>query len=141
MDKLNYIRIDEGNIHEFTKVYLDSFEATDRNHVRVTRNFKQLLMINNLELYLLKNGNQNVGVNVLYSENFNYFLAGGAIIPEFRNQNYHKSGLLYRINKCLSEPNVNSIISWAYNDSISLHNMLRINMIVINEFLVYEYAK
>ena len=141
INKLDFIRIDEDNIFDFTNVYLDSFESIIIDKEKVSRNFRELLKLNNLELFLLNNGYQNVGVNVLYSDKNNYFLAGGAILPEFRNLNYHKSGLCFRINKCLSDPNINSIISWAYKDSISLRNMLKLNMLVIKEFLVYEFSK
>ena len=136
-----FIPIDKGSIIEFTEVYLASFEAVGRDIYKVARNFESLLEREGVEFYLANNGETNIGVNVLYKEGNNYLLAGGAILPEFRNHNYHKSGLTMRLKKCLDNPLVEKVTSWAYKGGVSLHNMNSLNMIEEKEFDVYEFSK
>ena len=134
-----FVRVNERNILEFTKTYLDSFEAVGRDEVRVAKNFKSLMNRPGVEFYLTNNGKSHMGVNVLYRETNNYLLAGGAVLPEYRNHNHHKSGLTMRLKKCLEDPQVEKITSWAYKGGVSLHNMNNLKMVEENEFEVYEF--
>ena len=136
---IKFIRVDKSNILEFTKTYLDSFEAIGRDENRVAQNFTSLMERPGVEFYLANNGKAHMGVNVLYRERNNYLLAGGAVLPEYRNHDHHKSGLTMRLQKCLEDPQVEKITSWAYKGGVSLHNMNSLKMIEEKEFEVYEF--
>ncbi len=136
---IEFIRVDKNNILEFTKAYLDSFEAIGRDEERVAKNFTSLMERPGVEFYLANNGEAHMGVNVLYRERNNYLLAGGAVLPEYRNQDHHKSGLTMRLQKCLEDPKVEKITSWAYKGGVSLHNMNSLKMVEEKEFEVYEF--
>lgn len=136
---LSFLKASHGNIDVFTQLYLDSFEAVGRDQARVANNFKNLLGIKNLDLFLLKQGEDFVGVNVLYKTPEKSLLAGGAILPKYRNRGFHRSGLSFRIQQSLMHNNSGSIVAWAYNPSISLRNMQKMNMEISEEFNVYEF--
>ena len=136
---IKFIRVGNGNIVEFTRTYLNSFEAVGRDENRVAKNFAKLMERPGVEFYLANNGQAHIGVNVLYHEKNSYLLAGGAVMPEYRNHNHHKSGLTMRLQKCLEDPLVEKITSWAYKGGVSLHNMNNLNMIEEKEFEVYEF--
>ena len=136
---IEFIRVDKCNILEFAKTYLDSFEAIGRDEKRVAKNFESLMEHSNVEFYLANNGKAHMGVNVLYREKNNYLLAGCAVLPEYRNHNHHKSSLTMRLKKCLEDPQVEKITSWAYKGGVSLHNMNSLKMIEEKEFEVYEF--
>lgn len=136
-----FVLVDESNIVTFTKVYLDSFEAVGRDPEQVAENFRGLLTIPGTELYLVRDEGQNAGIVVLYGQEHHYFLAGGAILPGFRNKDYHKSGLRMRIRKCLRDQQLAGIYSWADKDGISHQNMVKLNMVKDTEFDIYEFTK
>lgn len=137
--QIKFVRIDKSNISEFTQIYLESFEAVGRDMKKVAKNFESLMRKPGVEFYLANNGFANIGVNVLYREQNNYLLAGGAVLPEYRNHNHHKSGLTMRLKKCLDDPKIERVTSWAYKGGVSLHNMNSLNMIEEKEFEVYEF--
>ena len=135
---VNFIVVDKGNLEEFTKTYLDAFEAEDRDIRDVCENFGGLLKTEGIELFIVKDNFKTVGVVVLYSTNHIYYLAGGAILPEYRDNHYHKAGITMRLQKSLQDKSMQSIISWAYKDGISHRNMKSLGMIDVAEFDVYE---
>jgi hypothetical protein len=137
---IEFIRVDETSILKFAKTYLDSFEAVGRDEKRVAKNFASLMERPGVEFYLAVKGKTYMGVNVLYREKNNYLLAGGAVLPEHRNHDHHKSGLTMRLKKCLEDPHVERIASWAYKGGVSLHNMNSLKMVEEKEFEVYEFS-
>ena len=44
-----------------------------------------------------------------------------------------------RLQKCLEDPKVEKITSWAYKGGVSLHNMNSLKMVEEQEFEVYEF--
>lgn len=137
---LEFEPLSHENVLKYTSVYLDSFEAEGKNYRHVAKNFKMLLSIPNLESFIMRSGRQPVGVIVLFQKAHEYFLAGGAVLPLERNHSYHKSGLLMRIRKCLDDPKLKNIISWAYEDSISLKNIGKMNMDEVKQYYVYQHT-
>ena len=135
-----FVKVTNIELKLFTQTYLDGFNAIDRDVNEVFANFQGLYSMPGTKLYLVKNEHDIIGIVVLYELNHHYFLAAGAILPKYRGHNHHKAGIMMRINKCLLDPNLNSIISWAYKGSISHHNMNRLNMIDLNEFDNYEFS-
>jgi hypothetical protein len=140
-NNLQFLKVDHEHIGYFTDIYLQAFEAEERNSSTVRENFETLLNISDLDLYLLKYNENFIGVNILYKTPKENLLAGGAIIPEYRNKGFHKIGLAFRIHQSLSNSDSKSIIAWAYKHSISLQNMIKLKMQVQQEFNVYEYCK
>lgn len=128
------------NIGAFTDLYLRGFEAEGRCFNRVISNFRQLLLVEGMELFIVKYEMQPVGINVIFSKEHEYLLAGGAILPEFRNQHIHKISMGIRINSCLKDINCSGIFSWAYDGSVSLQNMLKIGMTIFEERMIYEFT-
>ncbi len=141
IEDMRFVKADNTNIQDFTDVYINSFEALKKDNTSVYNNFKTLLMIPHLDLYILQHEGVNVGVNVLYQQDCECLLAGGAILPRYRNKGFHKKGLSFRIGQTLTDSTEKNIVAWAYNPSISLNNMLKLNMQIEEEFNVYEYCK
>ena len=135
-----FVKVTNTELKLFTQTYLGGFNAIGRDVNEVYINFQGLYSMSGIELYLLKNGYETVGIVALYGLDHHYLLAAGAILPKYRGHNHHKAGIMMRINKCLLDVNLNSIISWAYKGSISHHNMNRLNMIDLNEFDNYEFT-
>ena len=132
--------VTDSELMLFTQTYLEGFNAIDRDVKEVYDNFVGLYSMPGTKLYLVKNEHDIMGIVVLYELNHHYFLAAGAILPKYQGHNHHKAGIMMRINKCLMDPNLNSIISWAYKGSVSHHNMNRLNLIDLNEFDNYEFT-
>jgi len=139
-DELHFIKADHRNIDKFADLYLQGFESEKKPDERIVNNFKSLLNLKDLDLFLIRNEDKYVGVNVLYQSKTETLLAGGAILPEHRNKGFHQQGLKFRINQAIKN-NSKNIIAWAYNPSISLKNMLKLNMKVQETFNVYEYCR
>lgn len=137
---LKFLEVDEDSIAEFTAVYLESFEAEKRNLNSVIRNFTQLLNQANLCLFLVQHQLQSVGVVVLFKEESTFLLAGGAILPTYRNNTFHQEGIDFRIGKCLKINPNQTIESWTYLNSTSMNNMLRCGLQIDNLFDVYEFT-
>ncbi|TSD65019.1 hypothetical protein FFF34_014105 [Inquilinus sp. KBS0705] len=140
MPGLAFVPVTQNNLAVFTRLYLNGFGAVNRNADSVLDNFGTLLNKPGISLYVLQHNLDFVGINVLYHHNDESLLAGGAIMPEFRNHGYHKSGLAFRIQQSLALNNSKKIVAWAYDDSISLQNMLKLKMTVQQKFMVYEYC-
>ncbi len=138
--KIGFEKVNQNNIYEYTVTYLNSFEAVARNFKRVSENFKMLLTIEGFEAYVMKVGGEPVGIVALFIDSHDYFLAMGAVLKEYRNLGYHKAGLTMRLRKIVSDPYVQSIISWAYKGSISHQNMLKLKMKEECQYSVYEYS-
>lgn len=138
---LEFIPVDTSLIDQFTALYLRGFDAENRNVNEVTQNFCRLFRIDNLDLFLLSHKNVFVGVNVLYYAKQETLLAGGAVLPEYRNRGFHQNGLQFRIRQALSRAPGQKIVGWAYKPGISLHNMLKQGMNIEEEFFVYEYCR
>lgn len=138
---LQFIRVDNSNIKEFTEIYLNSFEAVRKENSSVYDNFKTLLNNPYLDLFLLQYNEVFVGVNMLYRQEDECMLAAGALLPAYRNKGFHKKGLSFRIQQALKDSSVKNIVSWAYDPSVSLQNMLKLNMQVQEKFNVYEYCR
>lgn len=120
----NFCKVDKTNIDEFTITYLASFEAGPKILEDVCRNFRQLLLVPNLELYLIKDEGINAGVLVAFVEQNKALLAGGAVLPAYRNRYNHKDGIAFRVNKFLQDAAISSIETWTYLGSQSYQNML-----------------
>lgn len=139
-NRLDFIKVDGTSIEKFTEVYLKSFESETTDTAKVKANFNKLLPLKNIHLYLLFSNEEAVGVNVLYQDHNQYLLAGGAILPGFRNNNFHKTSLKFRINQAQNEYGTAGISAIAYKGSISLKNMIKLNMSAVTEYEVYEYC-
>ena len=140
LDKLGntlFEKVDTSNIALFTKTSLDSFEAGPKDLVEVTTNFSQLLEQPNLELFLMKDQEKYVGVVVLFVKDTKALLAGGAVLPEYRSNNYHKEGIKFRINYLLSKYAPSSIETWTYANSQSNKNMTACGFIAKETFHLY----
>jgi hypothetical protein len=83
--------------------------------------------------------NREAGVGVLYQYGHDYFLAGGGVVPGLRNRAIHKASMAKRVNQSLSDPLCGNIISWAYDQSISYQNMIKLNFVALQEWNIYEY--
>lgn len=129
--------VSEQTIAEFTKDYLAGFESEQTHIEPVANNFRQLLGNSNIALFRVKDQSEPVGIAVFYGSEKDYFLAGGAILPGFRNRGYHTTALLTRLN-WLNEQNARSIISWAYDEGTSYRNMLKVGLVPYKCYRVYE---
>jgi hypothetical protein len=139
--ELDFVNVDESNIDMFARLYLKSFESDKQADNRIVNNFKSLLNLKDLDLFMLKKEDKYVGVNVLYQSEAESLLAGGAILPEHRNQGFHLQSLKFRIDKAVNKDQSKNIVAWAYNPSVSLKNMLKLKMKVQENFNVYEYCR
>ncbi|MGA0557213.1 hypothetical protein ACO2Q8_11215 [Larkinella sp. VNQ87] len=124
-------------IAAFTEDYLTAFESEQKNPKTVVTNFRQLLGRPNLGLFRVTNGSDPVGIAVLYGSDGHFFLAGGAILPTFRNNGYHTTALVTRLNWSNAQ-NARSVISWAYEGGASYRNMLRVGLLPYKCYRVYE---
>ncbi len=138
---IEFIPVDNNLIEQFTALYLRGFNAENRDVNEVSQNFCRLLRIDNLDLFLLNHRNIFIGVNVLYYAEHETVLAGGAILPEYRNRGFHQYGLQFRIRQASSRVPGKKIVGWAYKPGISLRNMLKQGMNIEEEFFVYEYCR
>ncbi|GEM_PF-2106398 len=129
-----------NNLTIFTELYLLGFEAEDRVLDRVISNFRQLLSVKGMELFIVMYDSQPAGINILFRQGHDYFLAGGAVLPKFRNRQIHKISMAMRINRCLDDVHCGSIVSWAYDESISLQNMMKLGMTIFEERMIYAYT-
>lgn len=140
IQKASFEKVNGDNLLEFTETYLSGFEAENRCVKTVSNNFSKLLNHSNFYPYLIKNKDITKGVVVLYSSNGHQLLAGGAILPQYRKQNYHKQGVQFRLNKCFNDPNTLSIASWAYKNSVSMNNMVKCGLVPSQDFYIYEFS-
>ncbi|GAB3931787.1 hypothetical protein [Larkinella terrae] len=130
--------VSQETIAAFTADYLAGFESEQKNAEPVTNNFRQLLDSKAISLFRIKNRTEPVGIAVLYGSGMDFFLAGGAILPAFRNRGYHTTALLTRLNWVNGQPGVRSIISWAYDNGASYRNMLKVGLVPYKCYRVYE---
>ena len=135
---LKFVKVDDTCIEKFTEVYLKGFGSEITDTTNVKGNFKKLLHLKDIYLYLLFRNQEAVGVNVLYKDHDQFLLAGGAILPGFRNNSFHKTSLKFRISKAQNEFGTSCISAVASKGSISLRNMLKLNMSAVREYEVYE---
>jgi len=140
-DGLHFVPADDTNIHLFANLYLKGFDSDKTPDDRIINNFKSLLNLKDIDLFMLKKDDKYVGVNVLYQSNAESLLAGGAILPEHRNKGFHLQSLKFRIDRAIKKDNTKNIVAWAYNPSVSLKNMLKLNMKIDENFNVYEYCR
>jgi hypothetical protein len=138
---LDFIEVDGSNIDLFAKLYLDGFDSRKKIDFAIVNNFKSLLKLGDLDLFLLKTEGKYVGINVFYQSDTESLLAGGAILPKYRNKGFHQQSLKYRIDGAIQKKNAKSVVAWAYNPSISLNNMLKLKMEIQENFNVYEYCQ
>jgi hypothetical protein len=138
---IEFIPVDHSLIDQFTTLYLRGFDAENRDINEVTQNFCRLFRIDNLDLFMLSHKKVFVGVNVLYYAEQETVLAGGAVLPEYRNRGFHQNSLQFRIGQALSRAPGQKIVGWAYKPGISLRNMLKQGMNIEEEFFVYEYCR
>lgn len=138
--EVSFIEVTNSNIDLFTSLYLKGFDAHGRDVRKVSANFNTLLNNSKFNLMLIKYGDIFVGINVLYHKKNESLLAGGAIIPEYRNKGLHKAGLNFRIQKALAQ-NSNKITAFAYDNTVSLQNMFKVRMVLMKRFNIYEYNK
>lgn len=125
----------------FTELFLQGFHAHGRDSEEVSYNLTNMLYVNGMRLFLVKAGDDYVGINVLYENETESLIAEGAIAPGYRNRGYHKGSLACRIDLVLQNRPSQKIIAWAYKNSISLHNMYKTGMKTQQEFNVYEYCR
>jgi hypothetical protein len=136
---VSLVPVISDNIEAFTGLYLSGFGAEDRLNDLVTGNFRQLLPVQGMKLFIIMYNEQAVGINVLFARGHEYFLAGGAVLPDFRNLKIHKTSIAMRINRCLDDSHCSNIYSWAYNESVSFQNMMKLGMTIFEEKIIYEY--
>ena len=129
--------VSEATLSEFTENYLAAFESEQKNSTPVVNNFRQLTGNKNIALFQVVDQREPVGIAVFYGIEKDFCLAGGAILPAFRNKGYHKTALVTRLN-WLNEQNARSIISWAYANGISYQNMLKVGLVPYKSYRVYE---
>ena len=130
--------VSETTLHAFTRDYLAGFESEQSNTEPVALNFGRLLTSPNISLYRVIAAGQPVGIAGLYRSDNHFLLAGGAILPSYRQQGYHTSALLSRLAHCY-EHQPDSISAWAYEDSVSYHNMRRIGLAPYKRYWIYEH--
>ncbi|RRB04024.1 hypothetical protein [Larkinella rosea] len=128
--------VSEETIAAFTADYLAGFESEQTQIEPVVINFRQLLGNPNIALFRVKVQTEPVGIAVFYRFEEDYFLAGGSILPRFRNRGYHTAALLTRLN-WLNEQHARSITSWAYDGGASYRNMLRVGLMPYKCYRVY----
>lgn len=136
---VTFRRVTHDTIRKFTEVYLLSFGAMGRDPVRVASNFIQLLAEPGLSLYFIIEKDNIAGVCLLFREGHDYFLSGGAVLPEYRFRNLHKSAIAWRIGLCREDELCGAIYSWAYDGTISLANMKKMGFITAETWRVYGY--
>ncbi|WP_164851364.1 GNAT family N-acetyltransferase [Larkinella soli] len=129
--------VSEESLPAFTADYLTGFESEQKNLAPVVTNFRQLLGSRGISLYHVTDSGRPVGIAVLYDKGNNYFLAGGAILPDHRNKGYHTHALETRLDWCYRQKAKN-VYSWAYDNSASYRNMLKVGLVPYKSFRVYE---
>ena len=126
-------------LYSFTQDYLASFESDRTDATPVSINFSQLLSSSTIQLYRVMAHRQAVGIAALYQENEHFLLAGGAILPSYRNHGYHTSTLISRLRYCFqNQPK--SISAWAYENSTSYQNMCRLGLTPLKGYWIYEHG-
>ncbi len=138
--RLNVKETDEASIEEFTEAYLKGFGSRVREYRKVSKNFRELLILPNVRLYLLKQDQATVGISVMFKDKHECLLAGGAILPEHQNKGFHQESLRFRIATASQDAQITSIGAIATAGSISHQNMEKLAMKTVNKFDVYEYC-
>lgn len=138
--EVEIIPASDQNIKEFAWLYLSCFEAENRHGESVEENFRLKLTEDGLQLYFIHYNNKPVGVTGLYFHPEFTVLSFGAILKEYRFLGLHKSALSWRIQRSKATHESKPIFAWAYKDSISYQNMLKIGMKVYQKLLVFQHA-
>lgn len=136
-ENLQLERVQAATLPDFTSDYLAAFESEQKNTVPVITNFRQLLDNENIVLFRVRDQAEPVGIAVLYGIESDFFLAGGAILPAFRNRGYHTTALVTRLNQANAQ-NARRIISWAYDGGASYRNMLKVGLVPYKCYRLYE---
>jgi hypothetical protein len=136
-ENLQLERVQEATLRDFTEDYLAAFESEQKNTTPVITNFRQLLDNENIALFRVRDRAEPVGIAVLYENKNDFFLAGGAILPTFRNRGYHTTALVTRLNWANAQ-NARRIISWAYDGGASYRNMLKVGLTTYKCYRLYE---
>lgn len=121
----------------FTKDYLSGFDSQRTDISQVASNFRQLLSSPSISLYRVIADEQAVGVAVLYRHGSEFLLAGGAVLSQYRQKGYHKKALISRLQQCYQQ-NATAITGWAYDQSISYQNMLKLGLTPHKRYRIYE---
>ncbi len=128
------------NIQEFAWLYLACFEAENKHKESVEENFRLKLTVDGLQLYFIYYNHKPIGITGLYFHPQFTILSVGAILKEYRFLGLHKSALSWRIQKSKATTGSKPIFAWAYKDSISYQNMLKIGMTVSQELFAFQHA-
>lgn len=132
--------VSEKDICEFAWLYLECFHAENRHPESVEENFLQKLRVEGVKLYFIQWNDKNVGITGLYCDEKFQFLSAGAVKANYRGMGFHKSALSWRVALCRSQNPDLSILSWAYQDSISHKNMIKLGMSLDQDILSYKYV-
>lgn len=139
--EISYIKVNENNLIFFIQTYLKCFEAENRHSTSVHENFRQKLLIPHNEFHIIRFEEKSVGICGSYHKDDFGFLSVGGLLPEFRQLGLHKSSIYYRISKSLQKSPEEKIYSWAYDESVSFKNMLKVGMKLEKKFVEYEFIK
>jgi len=138
--EMELVPVSEQNIKEFAWLYLACFEAENRHKQSVEENFRLKLNIDGLQLYFIYYNHKPIGITGLYFHPQFTILSFGAVLKEYRFLGLHKSALSWRIQRSKEMQGSKPIFSWAYKDSISYQNMLKIGMTVSQDLLAFQYV-
>ena len=141
LENTELIPASEENVGEFAWLYLRCFEAENRHAESVEENFLQKFKTPGIQFYFIEWNKSRVGIAGLYAHADFQILSVAAVLPEFRNKGFHQSALTQRINICRERNQTSTIYSWAYQDSISQGNMIKIGMSQVQELWVYRHVE
>lgn len=114
------------DIKVFTKHYLQGFASKQTNYREVALNFNLLMESKQVDFFLVKKEQEILGLcGNFFSENLQ-ILNVGIVLNGMRNTGLHKEMIKHRLVLGKNK-GFNTVQTWAYNDSISHNNLLKMN--------------
>jgi hypothetical protein len=139
--EMTLVSVTSHNVGEFAWLYLRCFEAENRHAESVEENFLHKLNVPGMKFYFIQRDQQKIGITGLYQNPDFQILSVAAVLPDFRNLGFHKSALSWRIRTCKEMNSLSPIFSWAYQNSISHQNMIKVGMSPAQEIWVYQHVE
>ena len=137
IDQLLSPVIDQEDLLEYTRIYLEGFDSEVKEVSEVAKNFSHLNESSRVDFFFVKYNGNIVGICSNYYCEDHVFLSACAILPPYRNIGLQKKAIKARIS--ISQRRGYSVFtSWAYMNGISHNNLLNTgfsNYQLFNEYI------
>ncbi len=120
---LRPVKTDE-EIILYTKLYLKGFKSNKTNIIEVAKNFRLLFDTKSVDLFFIMNNAIIAGICSNFYNGKNVFLCACVVLDLYQNIGLQKKAINERIKFGLIKGFL-QFNSWAYDDSVSYHNLIK----------------